>query len=271
MGYRKQIVPIVEKAMVDFLLRISVNASYVVLGIYDIASESFYKHSIADFLDQIPEHLSFPSDISPYLKPYVSDKYRNIVYSDSHELLIASFYRYYSIRLPALVHHGRFVDWPQKIGVSEEDLERITSHSLARFKAYFPNVAKKLMGNGPEDYESIFYQYARGKEMAYRHKLENDKMKEFLYQNEVIWQDIIEFFPKMKESRNIFFFVEMVFKSNFKKFWDSYRSDYMDTLIHWSIAGAFHGDKRELSQGFWEDLEKRLDRHEFILRTAEDY
>jgi hypothetical protein len=88
LGYRKQIMPIVEKAMADFLLRISVNSSYVVLGIYDIASEGFYKHSIADFLDQIPEHLSFPSDFSPYLKPYVSDKFRKIVYSDSHELII---------------------------------------------------------------------------------------------------------------------------------------------------------------------------------------
>lgn len=271
LGYRKQIVPIVEKAMADFLLRISVNSSYVVLGIYDIASESFYKHSIADFLYQIPEHLSFPSDFSPYLKPYVSDKFRNIVYSDSHEFIIGSFYKYYSIRLPALVHHGRCVDWPQKIGVSENDLERITSYSLARFKAYFPNAAKKLMGNGPEDHESIFYQYAGGKEMAYGNKLENDRMKEFVYQNELIWQDIIEFFPKIKVNWNISSFIEMIFKSNFKRFWESYRTDYMDTLIHWSIAGAFQDDKRELYQGFWVDLEKRLNRHEFILRAAENY
>lgn len=262
---------IVKKAMADFLLRISANSSYVVLGIYDIASEGFYKHSIADFVDQIPDHLSFPSEFSPYLKPYVSNKFRNIVYSDSHELIIGSFYRYYSIRLPVLVHLGRFVDWPHNIGVSEDDLERITSHSLARFEVYFPTAAKKLMGNGPEDHESIFYQYAVGKEMAYRHKLENDKMKEFLYQNEVIWQDIIEYLPKMKESWNIFSFVEMGFKSNFRKFWDSYRSDYMDTLLHWGMAGAFEGDKKSLSPGFWEDLEKRLDRHEFILRTAEPY
>ena len=39
LGYRKQVIPIVEKAMANFLLRISVNSSYVVLGIYDIASE----------------------------------------------------------------------------------------------------------------------------------------------------------------------------------------------------------------------------------------
>jgi len=271
LGYRKQIMPIVEKAMADFLLRISVNSSYIVLGIYDIASESFYKHSIADFLDQIPEHLSFPSDFSPYLKPFVSDKFRNIVYSDSHELIIGSFYRYYGIRLPALVYYGRFVDWPQKIGVSEDDLERITSHSLARFEAYFPIAAKKLMGNGPEDHESIFYQYSVGKEMAYRYKLENDKMREFLYQNEAVWQDIIEYLPKMKESYNIFTLVEKVFKSTFRRLWDSYRSDYMDTLLRWSMSGAFEGDKRSLFQGFWEDLEKRLDRHEFILRTAKPY
>ena len=67
LGYRKQIVPIVEKAMADFLLRISVNSSYVVLGIHDIASEGFYKHSIAHFLDQIPEHLSFPGEFSPFV------------------------------------------------------------------------------------------------------------------------------------------------------------------------------------------------------------
>ena len=271
LGYRKQIVPIVEKAMADFILRISVNSSYVVLGIYDIASESFYKHSISDFIDQIPEHLSFPNDFSPYLKPYVSDKFRNIVYSDSHELIIGSFYRYYSIRLPALVHHGRFVDWPQKIGVSEDDLKRISSHSLVRFEAYFPTVAEKLMGNGPEDPESIFYQYAAGKEMAYKYKLEKDEMGEFLCRNEAIWQDIIEHLPKMKDSWNIFSFVEVCFKSNFRKFWDSYRSDYMDTLLHWSMSGAFEGHEINLSQGFWEDLEKRLDRHEFILRTAEPY
>lgn len=263
--------PIVEKAMADFLLRISVNSSYVVLGIYDIASEGFYKHSIADFVDQIPEHLSFPSDFSPYLKPYVSDKFRNIVYSDSHELIIGSFYRYYSVRLPVLVHHGRFVDWPQNIGVSEDDLKRITSHSLAHFGAYFPIAAEKLMGSGPEDEESIFYQYAVGKEMAAGTKLENDKMREFLYQNEAIWQDIIEHLPKMKESWNIFSFVEMSFKGNFRIFWDSYRSDYMDTLLHWSMSGAFEDDERILFQGFWEELEKRLDRHEFILRTAESY
>ena len=263
--------PVVEKAMADFLLRISVNSSYVVLGIYDIASESFYKHSIADFLDQIPEHLSFPNDFSPYLKPFVSDKFRNIVYSDSHELIIGSFYRYYGIRLPALVHHGRFVDWPQKIGVSEDDLKRITSHSLAHFERIFPIAAKKLMGNGPEDQESIFYQYADGKQMAYRYKLENEKMKQFLYQNEEGWQEIVEYIPKLKESWNIFSFVEMVFKGNFRRFWDSYHSDYMDTLLHWVMAGAFEGAEIDLFQSFWEDLEKRLDRHEFILRTAELY
>jgi hypothetical protein len=271
LGFRKQIMPIVEKAMADFLLRISVNSSYVALGIYDIASESFYKHSIANFLEQITEHLSFPSDFSPYLKPYISDKFRNIVYSDSHELIIGSFYRYYSIRLQVLVHHGRFIDWPQKIGVSEDDLERITSHSLARFEAYFPMAAKKLMGNGPKDHESIFYQYSVGKEMAYRYKLENYKMREFLYQNEAVWQDIIDYLPKMKESYNIFTLVEKVFKSNFRRFWDSYLSDYMDTLTHWFFAGAFEGHKKDPSQCFWRDLEKRLERNEFIIRTAEPY
>jgi len=271
LGYRKQIMPIVEKAMADFLLRISVNSSYVMLGVYDIASEGFYKYSIADFVGQLPEHLSFPSEFSPYLKPYVSDKFRNIVYSDSHELIIGSFYRYYIIRLPVLVHHGRFIDWPQNTGVSEVNLERITSFSLARFKTHFPTAAEKLVENGPKGQQSIFEQYAAGKEMAYRHKLETNKMKEFLYENEVIWQDTIDNFPKMKENWNIFSFVEMNFKRNFKNFWDSYRSDYMDTLLHWSMAGAFEGDKKSLFQDFWEDLEKQLDRHEFILRTSEPY
>jgi hypothetical protein len=100
--------PIVKKAMADFLLRISVNSSYVALGIYDIGSEGFYRHSIDDFLAQIPEHLSFPSEFSPYLKAYVSDKFRDIVHSDSHELIIGSFYKYYNIRLPVLLYHGRF-------------------------------------------------------------------------------------------------------------------------------------------------------------------
>jgi len=263
--------PIVEKAMADFLLRISINSSYVVLGIYDIASEGFYKHSIVDFLDQVPEHLSFPNDFSPYLKPYVSDKFRNIVYSDSHELIIGSFCRYYIIRLPVLVHHGRFVDWPQNIGVSEDDLERITSFSLARLEAYLPASAEKLMENEPKGHENIFDQYAAGKEMAQRYKLENDKMKEFLYENEIVWQDTIECFPKMKELWNIFSFVEMIFKSNFKNFWDCYKSEYMDTLLQWKMAGAFEGDKKCLYQNFWGNLEKQLDRHEFILRTSEPY
>jgi len=271
LGFRKQIMPIIEKAMADFLLRISVNSSYVVLGIYDIALEGFYNHSIADFLGQIPEHLSFPSDFSPHIKSYVSDKFREIVYSDGHELIIGSLYKYYNIRLPVLVHHGRFVDWPKKIGVSEDDLERISSYSLTRFGAYFPTAAKIIKGNGLEDQGSIFYQYADGKQMASRYNLENDKMKQFLYQNEAVWQDIVESLPKMKESGNIFSFVEMVFKSNFKRFWNSYRSDYMDTLLHWSMAGALEGVETDLFQSFWEDLEKRLDRHEFIFRTAELY
>src|SRR4030042_363736 len=226
LGYRKQIIPIVEKAMADFLLRISVNSSYVVLGIHDIASEGFYKHSITDFFDQIPKHLSFPSEFSSCLKPFVSDKFKNMVYSDSHESIIGSFYRYYSIRLPALIHHGRFLDWPQNVGVSEDDLSRITAHSLTRFEAYFPTAAEKLIGNDPEDQGSIFYQYAVGKEMAYKYNLETDEMREFLYQNEAIWQDIIECLPKMKDNWNIFSFVEMSLKSNFRRFWDSYHSDY---------------------------------------------
>ena len=195
LGYRQQVLPIVEKAMADFILRISVNSSYVVLGIYDIASEGFYKHSIADFLDQIPEHLSFPSEFSPYLKPYASDKFRKIIYSDSHELIIGSFYKYYIIRLPVLVHHGRFDDWQQNIGVSEDDLERFASYSLAHFESSFPTAAKKLIRDDP----NIFYKYAEGKQMAYNHKFENDKMKQFLYQNEAILQDIVQHISEMEE------------------------------------------------------------------------
>jgi hypothetical protein len=62
-------------------------------------------------------------------------------------------------------------------------------------------------------------------------------MREFLYQNEAIWQEIVESLPEMEETWNIFSF--MVFKNNFRKFWNSYRSDYMDTLCHWSMSGAF--------------------------------
>lgn len=280
LGYRKEIIPIVEKAMADFLLRISINSSYVVLGIYDIAAEGFYKHNIAEFLDQIPDHLSFPLEFSPYLKPYVSDKFRNIIYSDSHELIIGSFFRYYFTRLPALVYHGRYIDWPKERGASEGNLEGIMSYSFARFETYFPTAAKKLVRAGPEDYDSIFYQYAVGKEMADKYKLKDDKMRQFLYQNDEIWQDIVEFLPEMKvhdqgkkESWNIFSFFEMVFDSNFGRFWDSYRSDYMDTLRDWNITGAFEGDERHTSprMEFWADLEKRIDRHEFILRTSEPY
>jgi hypothetical protein len=127
------------------------------------------------------------------------------------------------------------------------------------------------MGNGPKDHKSIYYQYVVGEEMAFRYQLEDNKMKEFLYQNEEIWQDIIEYLPNIKESGNIFSFVEMVFKANFTRFWDSYVSDYVDMLYVWSMMGAFEGDERGPSQDFWEDLEKELDKHEFILRTAEPY
>jgi hypothetical protein len=271
LGYRKQILPVVVKAMADFLLRISVNSSYVVLGIYDIASESFYKYSCADFLDKIPKHLSYPNDFSPYLKPFVSDKFKNIVYSDSHELIIGCFYRYYNIRLPALVYYGRYFNWPHKIGVSEDDLLSIISHSFENFEEYFPIAAQKLIGNGPEDYNSIFSQYSDGKQMAYKYNLENLKMKSFLYQSEDIWREIVEYIPKLNENRNIFLFVETIFKSNFSFFWESYRLDYMDTLRHWDMAGAFEGHKRALFQGFWDELEKSLDRNEFIFRTADPY
>lgn len=34
--------------------------------------------------------------------------------------------------------NGGFLDWPQNLGVSEDDLNRISSHSFACFEAYFP-------------------------------------------------------------------------------------------------------------------------------------
>jgi hypothetical protein len=129
LGYREKIMPVVEKAMADFLLRISVNSSYVVLAVYDIAADGFYEHSIADFFDQIPDNLSFPNEFSPYLKPYVSDNFGHLLYSDSHEVLIGAFYRYYSVLLPALVLHGRSIDWPKTVGVSEDNLSKIACHS----------------------------------------------------------------------------------------------------------------------------------------------
>ena len=263
--------PVVEKAMADYLLRVTVNSSYIILGIHDIISESFYKHSIADFLDGLPEHISFPTQFSPYLKPYVSEKFRNVVFSDMHEVIIGSFYKYYAIRLPVLVHHGRFYGWPNRIGVSEEDLKRITAHSFSCFESYFPGAAERLIGNGPEDRDSIFFQYAYGMHMAHTYDLEKDEMKEFLHENEQVWHDLVEYLPKMKESWNIFSFMEAVFKKNFIRFWNSYRADYMETLLHWNWVGAFEGHNLELNQAFWDDLDKRLDRHEFIIRTTEGY
>jgi hypothetical protein len=186
LGYRKQIMPIIEKAMADFLVKISVNSSYVVLGIYDIASEGFYNHNIPDFLDQIPEHLSYPSEFSPYMKPFNSDKFKNIVNSDIHELLIGSFFKYYLIMLPVLVHHGRFSDWPKNRGVSEDDLSKIVPYSTLKFEDCFPNASKKIRVKGPEDKESIYYQYPEGLEMASRHKLQDKEMVDFLYKNEAI-------------------------------------------------------------------------------------
>jgi len=269
LGYHEEIMPVVEKAMADFLLRISVNSSYVVLAVYDIAADGFYDQSIADFFDQLPDNLSFPNEFSPYLKAYVSNNFRHLVYSDSHELLIGSFYRYYSVRLPALVHHGRFVDWPKTVGVSEDNLREISSYSLSHFESYFPTAAQKLLAGGPHDPKSIFREYAAGERLAHKYKLEDQKMKEFLYEFDTVWEDIVAYFEKMKEHWNVFSFVRAIMKEEFCRFWDSYYADYMDTLRHWSMAGGFHGSTSDLFEGFWKDLEKRLNRQEFILRTAE--
>jgi hypothetical protein len=263
--------PIVEKAMADFLLRIAVNSSYVVLGMHDIISESFYKHSLGDFLDGLPKHLSFATQFSPYLKPYVSNKFSKVVFSDIHELLIGSFYRYYKIRLPVLAYHGRFYDWPNSVGVSEENLKRIAAHSVALFEAYFPRAAQRLIGKGPEDRESIFFQFAHGMHMANTHDLDKDEMKAFLYESEHVWDDVVEYLPKIKENWNIFSFLQAVFRDNFSRFWAGYRADYMETILAWTMAGAFEGHNMGLIKAFWEDLERRLERHEFLIRTAEVY
>lgn len=261
--------PIIEKAMADFLLRISINSSYIVLGLYDIASEGFYKHSVAEFFDQIPEHLSYPNEFSPYLKPYVSEKFRNIVHSDFHELIIGSFFKYFLVRLPVLVRHGRFSDWPKIKGVSEDDLSRIVPYSTVRFQYYFPNASEKFQEKGLYNHETIFHQYAKGKEMAYLHKLQDKEMINFLYDHGELLTDIIEIIPGLKQRWNTLTFFADCFDYNFKRFWESFYSDYMDTLRHWSYSGAFIGE--ELIAGFsheyfWEDLEKRLDNHDFILR-----
>jgi hypothetical protein len=265
LGYHEKIMPVVEKAMADFLLRISVNSSYVVLAAYDITAEGFYEHSITDFFDQIPDNLSFPTEFSPYLKPYVSDNFGRLVYSDMHELLIGSFYGYYSVRLPALIHHGRFADWPKIVGVSEDNLRRISSYSLTHFENYFPAAAQKLIADGPDDPKSIFREYATGEHFAHKYKLDDQKMKRFLYEFDPLWEDIVEYFEKIKEHWNIFSFLRTLLSEEFNRFWDSYYADYMDTLRHWSTAGGFQGDTSDLFEGFWEDLERRLNRNEFIL------
>lgn len=271
LGFRKQILTIAIKAMVDFLLRISVNSSYVLLGTYDIISEGFYKHSVFDFLDQIPKNLSYPNTFSPYLKPYISNKFNNILYKDGHELVIGSFWRYYSIRLPFLARHVRFHDWPKDVGISEGDLRQIAVYSFMQLEDFFPNAAIKLEGNGSEDTNSIFYELAVGMEMASSKNLERYKIANFLYPNEEIWAEIIEYLPKMKENSNVLSFFETVFTNYFQMFWDSYRLDYTETVLFMKEAGGFEGCKEDLSEEFWRDLEKRLERHDFILRTAEFY
>jgi len=265
-GYRRQIMPIVEKGMSDFLLRISVNSSFVALGICDIISESFYEYSVARFLHQIPKHLSFPTDFSPYLKPFVSLKFKDIVYSDRHQLIIGSFYKYYIVRLPVLIHHVTFetpIDKKKSIGPSEDDLQNITSYSLARFKASFPTAAKEFMGDGLA-YRGIEYQYAFGKDIAYKYKYEDDKLQEFLNEYIEVWSDVSWYFPKMRGYPNNNDFAEMVFKGDFGRFWNSYILDYMDTLNHWSFAGAFEDDGTTCDDSFWKSLEMRLDRGELL-------
>lgn len=272
LGYKETLMPIVTKAMSDFLVRISVNSSYIFWGIYDIAVEGFYKHNVGGFINNIPEHLSFPDDFSQYLEPYISDNFKKWIYSNEHELIIGAYYKYYIVRLPALVHYGRFIDWPKNQGVSEDNLKEITAGSLSFFEKYFPIAAKKLIGKGPGDYNSVFHEYFIGKELIRKHKYEDKKVKEFLYNNEDIWQDIVQVSPGITSIYNVYVFVESIFKSNFKMFWDSYRADYMDTLMHWNIAGAFNGGpNRDYHEKFWKSLEERIDRHEFIIRTAHPY
>lgn len=181
LGYRKQIAPIAQRGMAELLSGISVNSSDVVAGIYDIMSHGFYKHSIRHFLMQVPKHLSRPNEFSPFLKPYVSDKFSNLIGSDWHEQIIGSFFRYYLIRFPLLVLRVRPIGWPRDLGVSEEDLEETARYALTRFERYFPIATKRLLASDPGEPRGILSEFTVGKEIASQYEVESDNIREFLY------------------------------------------------------------------------------------------
>lgn len=278
LGYRKQIAPIAQRGMAELLLGISVNSSDVVAGIYDIISHGFYKHSIRHFLMQIPKHLSRPNEFSPFLKPYVSDKFNTIIGTEWHEQIIGSFFRYYLIRFPLLVLRIRPTGWPTDIGVSEEDLEETARYAVTRFERYFPIAAKRVLASDPGDPRGILYEFMVGKEIASQYEAESDTIQEFLYEHGAVWDDLMVGLPRLSNSNilnsevnyNVITFFEAVFRDNFRLFWDCYRSDYLDTIFQWSTAGAFEGDENKpMIRGYWEELEKHLEQNEFTVERPE--
>ncbi|MCP4640549.1 MAG: hypothetical protein GY851_08955 [bacterium] len=266
LGYRQEVAPVAERAMADFVLGLSVNSTQVVLGVYDIAANGFYKCSVSEFLKQVPKNLSFPLDFTPVLTPYVSDHFDHLVKSASTEQIVGAFVGYYIARLPALMLRGRFKDWPKRVGPSEEDVIRTAVRCTGLLEEHFPAAAERLVREGPEDHRSIYCRLAAGKRMARRHELEDERMLEFLYYCDADIWNAVSLLPGMRESSNVTSFVTETVTRDFRRYWDSFRLDYMDTLRHWSYANAFEGTKILMPRGdFWEDLEARLDQRHPVL------
>jgi hypothetical protein len=85
---------------------------------------------------------------------------------------------------------------------------------------------------------------------------------EWVYGYKSVWGRIVEIYPELCESNNIYASVDHFFKRNFSKFWSSFKADYMDTLMHWNMAGAFIGQEEIFySEDFWESLDERMDQN----------
>ena len=264
-GFKKELMPVIKKAISDFILRISINSSYVSLGLYDIITENFYKKDVYKFYNNLPDNLSYPVDFSPYLKDFISSKFKSMIYSESHKTIIGAFFVYYLVRLPVLISQCRFGEWSSEKGVSYDNLKEISVYSLYFLEDYFPSIEKKISQESSSK-NGIWYNHAIGEEKAKLYSLEDEEMKNLIYNKKIVWEKIYQTLPKLNPDNinniNIFSFYSMVFKNKYNIFWDSYYRDYLDTLRQWDYSGAFKSDtgnfKDITNNNFWSDLEQRI-------------
>lgn len=274
LGVEEEVFNIIKKSISDFILRITLNSSFVVLGLYDIVSENFYKYDVDSYFDNLPKNLSFALDFSPYIKNFTSDEFKYDINSKEHKIIIDAFFNYYFIRLPVLFKHCRFIDWPNEMGFSDENLKEIAIYTVYSLQTYFPEIAYKINSAANDSEDNIFYKFSQGKVKALLHNSEDEELKNFIYDEYPIWSAIRESLSKInyniKNNRNSFYFFRSEFNNRFNMFWESYKNDYLDTLQNWYYVGAFKGNKNDLlnisnNKKYWIELEESLNSRDYQL------